>query len=126
MNLTDRMKNNLFSVIIDESTDHSNTKNLVIMTRMMINETYEVRYEFAGRVQVSDRTAQDLYDNIIMFFNKNNINYKKNLVGFASDDANVMFGNHHSVKSLLDRDVPNIFVVKCLCHSLALCASYAC
>jgi len=50
-------------------------------------------------VQVSHGTAQGLYDTIIMFFNKNNINYKKNLVGFASDGANVMFGNHHSVKS---------------------------
>jgi len=126
MNLTDRMKNNLFSIMIDESTDHSNTKHLVIVTRMMNNETYEVRDEFAGLVQVSDGTAQGLYDTIIMFFNKNNINYKKNLVGFASDGANVMFGNHHSVKSLLEHDVPNIFVMKCLCHSLALCASYAC
>lgn len=34
-----------------------------------------------------------------------------------------MFG-HHSVKTLLE-DVPGIFAMKCICHSLALSASYA-
>lgn len=70
MNLIDRMKNNLFSIMIDESTDKSNTKHLVIVTRMMNIETYEVSDEFAGLVQVSHGTAQGLYDTIIMFFNK--------------------------------------------------------
>lgn len=37
-----------------------------------------------------------------------------------------MFGDRHSVKTLLEDAVPNIFVAKCICHSLALCASYAC
>jgi len=34
-----------------------------------------------------------------------------------------MFGEHHSVKTLLENEVP--FVSKCPCYSLALCASYA-
>lgn len=36
-----------------------------------------------------------------------------------------MFGSHHSVKTLLQNDFPHLFVMKCICHSLALCASYA-
>lgn len=51
--------------------------------------------------------------------------YRDNLVGFAFDGANTMFGSKHSVKTLLEEDVPGIFVMKCICHSLALCASYA-
>lgn len=50
---------------------------------------------------------------------QHNIPYKKNLVGFASDGANVMFGANNSVKKLLENDVPDPFVMKCLCHSLA-------
>lgn len=36
-----------------------------------------------------------------------------------------MFGVNHSVKKLLENDIPKLFVIKCVCHSLALCASYA-
>jgi len=37
-----------------------------------------------------------------------------------------MFESKHSVKTLFEEDVPGIFVMKCIFHSLALCASYAC
>ena len=37
-----------------------------------------------------------------------------------------MFGEHHSVVSLLKQKIPNIFTMKCLCHSAHLCASHAC
>lgn len=37
-----------------------------------------------------------------------------------------MMGDHNSLKTLLTTDIPDIYVFKCLYHSLALCASYAC
>ncbi|CAH1383553.1 unnamed protein product, partial [Tenebrio molitor] len=37
-----------------------------------------------------------------------------------------MMGAHHSVMSLLKNDVPSLFIMKCICHSFHLCASYAC
>lgn len=37
-----------------------------------------------------------------------------------------MMGDHNSLKTLLTTDIPDIYTFKCLCHSLALCASYAC
>lgn len=52
--------------------------------------------------------------------------YKKNLIGFAADGANTMMGSRSSVQTLLKKDIPNLVVVKCICHSLALCASRAC
>lgn len=36
-----------------------------------------------------------------------------------------MFVIRHSVKTLLENEIPHIFVMKCMCHSLALCASYS-
>lgn len=36
-----------------------------------------------------------------------------------------MFGVRNSVKTLLVNEIPHIFVMKCMCHSLALYASYA-
>lgn len=36
-----------------------------------------------------------------------------------------MMGANNSFQSLLKNDIPNLFVLKCTCHSLTLCASYA-
>lgn len=121
-----RMKTQSFSILIDESTDKSSTKHLAVVSRMVHNPSFNVRDEFVKLIEVSDASAKGVYDAIIHFFNSHDIPYKQNLAGFASDGANVMFGSKHSVKSLLEHDVPHLFVIKCLCHSLALCASYAC
>lgn len=68
-----------------------------------------------------------VFNAVVSFFNTNNIPFKENLIiGFAADGANTMFGDRHSVKTLLEDAVPNIFVAKCIVHSLELCASYAC
>lgn len=37
-----------------------------------------------------------------------------------------MMGQHNSVASRLLEDILHLYVVKCICHSFALCASYAC
>ncbi|XP_031348207.1 uncharacterized protein LOC116174429 [Photinus pyralis] len=37
-----------------------------------------------------------------------------------------MMGGNHSVMKLLKNDIPNLFVMKCICHSFHLCASKAC
>lgn len=37
-----------------------------------------------------------------------------------------MFGEHRPVKSLLEKEVPQIVAIKYFCYSLGLCTSYAC
>ncbi len=75
---------------------------------------------------MKDATAQILYSNVVNFFSDNGIPYKNNLIGFAADGANSMLGEHHSLSSLLQADIPHLFEMKCICHSYALCASNAC
>lgn len=48
------------------------------------------------------------------------------MIGFAADGTNTMMGAHNSLQALIKKDIPNVFIIKCICHSLALCASYAC
>jgi len=74
----------------------------------MDKNRFLVRNEFACLEPISHATANNIFDVIIKFFNKNNIPYKDNLIGFASDGANAMFGCKHSVKTLLE-EVPEIF-----------------
>ncbi len=70
-------------------------------------------------------THTELYEEIVQFFQQNEIPYQKNMVGFASDGASVLMGSRSSVKTLLKNDIPKLFVMKCICHSLALAASHA-
>lgn len=124
-NLIFRMKNQYFSILIDESTDKSSIKHLALVVRIIDLPKFVVKDEFCYLKEMAQATANDIYSEIINFFNNNSIPYKDNLIGFASDGASTMFGVRHSVKTLLENEIPHIFVMKCMCHSLALCASYA-
>lgn len=120
------MKIQKFSILIDESTDHSAIKHLAIIVRIMDYSNFKIRDDFLCLLQIASATAVNIFEKIKKIYIEHNIPYRDNLVGFASDGANTMFGSKHSVKTLLEEDVPGIFVMKCICHSLALCASYAC
>jgi hypothetical protein len=111
--------------MVDESTDTSSVKNLAITARSVKNN-YTVQDEFLALLPIVDASANGIYSVIIEFLQKHKIPYKRNLVGFASDGANNMMGSNHSLQVLLKKDVPNLYVMKCLPHSLALCASYSC
>lgn len=120
------MKTQQFSIMIDESTNHSSVKHLAIIIRMFDLSKFIVRDEFAALLKVADGTSNGIHSVLIEFFNKNNIPCKANMVGFASDGASAMFGKNKSVKTLLENECTELFVIKCTCHSLALVASYAC
>lgn len=122
-NLVTKIKNQQFSMIINESTDKSATKHLAVVVRLLDGYVYEVRDEFLCLIDISDGSAQGVYNTIIHFFAEHSVPYKKNLVGFAADGASAMFGSKHSVKVLFEKDIPYLYSMTCICHSLALVAS---
>lgn len=123
--LVDLIKKNDFSILVDESTDRSSEKHLAIVFRTCTG-VLEVRGDFLGLLPIESGTTASLYKLLTKFLDDNNIPFKTNLIGFAADGTNTMMGSKHSLQSLLKADVPKIFIMKCICHSLALCASYAC
>lgn len=80
---------------------------------------------FLRLIEVSESDATTLTDKLLSYFEKASIPLQ-NIIGYASDTTNVMFGAHHSVVSLLKENIPHLFVMKCLCHSAHLCASHSC
>ena len=114
-----------FSIIIDESTDISAKKQLALVVRYFCDEANSIRSQFLRLIEVTNSDATTLTATLISFFERNNIPLV-NIIGYASDTTNVMFGEHHSVVRLLKDRIPNLFVMKCLCHSAHLCASHAC
>lgn len=70
-------------------------------------------------------TALHIYTEVINSFKSSSVPLT-NIIGFASDGCNTMMGNWNSVSSNFKKDFPGVFIQKCICHSLALCASEAC
>lgn len=122
--LIESLKLNSFSLLIDESTDLSATKHLALVVRTCID--FKVTDSFICLLLLSDGSAKNIYSFIVEFFTSNDVPFIKNCIGFAADSFNVMQGNKNSVQALFRKDIPNIFIMKCICHSLALCAEYAC
>ncbi|XP_015120356.1 uncharacterized protein LOC107043381 [Diachasma alloeum] len=118
------MRSEKFSLLIDESTDISSTKNLAVVTRILVDGV--IRDLFVGLFEIAEANTNNIYSILVGFFDENAIPYKQNMVGFAADGASVMMGRNHSVSVLLKKDIPSLFVMRCTCHSLALCACAAC
>lgn len=122
----ERLKMQKFALLVDKSTDtHSCIKSLAIVTRT-VNEKLDIRDEFYDLIPIESATASNIYNVIVENFTKNGISCKENSIAYAADGANSMMGDHNSLKTLLTTDIPDIYTFKCLCHSLALCTSYAC
>ena len=69
--------------------------------------------------------AQTLYECIKIAFESNGVIYKDFLIGFASDNTNVMLVKNLSVAALLKKYVENITIFGCICHYAHLIASLA-
>lgn len=129
--LSEKLKKTKFSILTDESTDISSTKTSWLLVRYFDEDQGQIVSKFWDLIQVlepgkaTSATAEHLYNNIITSFNEREIPME-NVIGFASDGCSVMMGVNNSVSSRLKPDFPHITIIKCICHSLHLCASEAC
>ncbi|XP_053968897.1 uncharacterized protein LOC128870314 [Anastrepha ludens] len=120
--LISKLKSCKFSITIDETTDVSTKKCLVLVVRYVAS--FIVRDRFLALIELPKCDASSVFEVLKNFFHNNNIPLK-NIIGLATDGANVMAGHLSGVKALLEAET-NIFYLKCTCHSLHLCVSYAC
>ena len=101
------------------------------MTQLAILGTYfdEISFKLdtflIDLVTLPDGTATTIYESVIKCLSEKSIPME-NVIGFSSDTCNVMFGKNHSVAQMLVKDYPWIMAVKCSCHMIHLCSSYAC
>lgn len=123
--LVETLKTTMFSIIPDETTDVSCEKQLALCVVYFDYEKLEVVTSFFDMVVVEKSDAESLYAAIKKCFEDKNIPLK-NIVGFASDTCNVMFGEKHSVASRMKAEFPHISFIKCSCHMIHLCMSHAC
>ena len=97
--LTELCHSDHYSVMIDESTDISVIKELVIYARYL-SASGEVKNVFLSIVELPNSTADVIEESLVSFLDKSSISLS-HLVGFASDGANVMTGCHNGVAARL-------------------------
>ncbi|KAF0720235.1 Dimer Tnp hAT domain-containing protein [Aphis craccivora] len=134
-NLTKKLQCTKFSILMDESTNISSVKTACIMVRLYDEESCGIVSYFWELCQIFSEhdaqgaeegaTAENLFNKVIQTFHQRNMNVE-NIVGFGSDGCSTIMGKHNSVASRFQILCLNIFIMKCICHSLHLCASEAC
>lgn len=134
-NLTSILKSSKFSILTDESTDIASVKTACVLVRLYSETNGRIVTRFWNLEQIFNAndprgteegaSANRLFEMLQETFRSRDIPYD-NVIGFASDGCNVMMGCRNSVASRMKECYPGIRIVKCLCHSLHLCASEAC
>lgn len=126
ISLVEDIGDKCYSLIIDESTDVSVQKYLALCVRYFSEKQAAIVTDFLGIVNVIDTDSNCLYHHIISFLKTINLPIG-NLIAIGTDGASNMVGVNHSVFPLLRDKVPlpNLILIRCLCHSLHLCASKA-
>lgn len=113
-----------FSVLIDESTDVATDKHLCIVIRHYSELRSTIVTEFGGLVPITGATGHELFVTLSNSLENMGLEWS-NCVGFGSDGASSMIGEHNSVWSRVREKSPNCQLNRCVCHSLALCIEKA-
>jgi len=123
-NILKTLQSTKFSLIVDETTDISTKKCLALAARYANKCSKVILDRFLGLIELTKTDADSIYNEIKNFFEINNIPLS-NVIGLATDGANVMAGEMNGLQAKF-KMFQNIFFIKCSCHSLHLCAAYSC
>jgi hypothetical protein len=108
-----------FSVMIDESTDISTTKNLSLMVRFLHENDVVVRN--LDLVELKGSTSEVIYNCLLATLEKHHLDIRK-MVGFGSDGCSVMTGSISGVQTRIRELVSYCITCHCSAHRLALAA----
>ena len=122
--LADICKNQKFSLIIDECTDISVTQILAVVVRYFDHNKQDVVDALLDSIVVEDGKALSLYKSVKAMLEDKHIPLT-NVIGFGSDNCSTMMGSKNGFQKYLRDDLPSVFIIGCVCHSIALCASHA-
>ena len=116
-----RIEGKKFCILGNESTDISCEKHIRFCVRFFDDTTDQIETCFLGLIAVIDATGESLFNAISTLAGDFGM-VLSDCIGFASDNASNMVGEHNSVWSQIRNVSPKFVKLKCICHSLASCA----
>ncbi|KAL4126029.1 hypothetical protein QTP88_010261 [Uroleucon formosanum] len=117
--LRDIKKSNLFSVIIDTTTDISNKEQFTFLMRY-VNEQGNIEERLIALVTAPDSTGRGLFEVFCNITEKYGIDWKKRLCAQVFDGAASMQGKYSGLKTFIQNENPNALYVWCSAHLLNL------
>uniref|UniRef100_A0A915I3F4 HAT C-terminal dimerisation domain-containing protein n=1 Tax=Romanomermis culicivorax TaxID=13658 RepID=A0A915I3F4_ROMCU len=110
-----------FSIHIDESTDISKTKLLLVYTQHVHVASGAVKHMFRKAIELENLDAKAISKKILSYFEENEIDGRK-LVMFTSDGAAVMLGSKNGTAMRIKRalNIPHVISFHCVAHLEAL------
>jgi hypothetical protein len=112
-----------FSLLIDETTDVSIKKQLIVYCKYLCNG--EAKTSFLGILELQDGKAATITKAILDFCRLVNLDVSTNLFALGSDGASVMLGRRGGVSKLLTDHAPYLISNHCIAHRLALACGQA-
>lgn len=113
-----------FSLLIDESNDISTIKVLGLVIRYYSDVKQRVIVTFLDFIELKECDAKGICDALKAALRKHGLNLER-LLALGTDNASVMVGINNGVHAQLKSEVPNLILVKCVCHSIQLAVSHA-
>lgn len=115
-----------YSLLLDESTDISVSKYLGVVIRYFSDREGKVISTFLGLVYLDKADATTIAKAVSDLLKSCEIKMS-NLVGIGTDNASVMTGVNNGLHQILkaEYDLPQLVLVRCVCHSLQLAVSHA-
>lgn len=111
-------KENVFSLLIDESTDISVSQILAVMVRYFDQRKCKLTDALLDIVEVDDASGEGLFKAVKELLASKDIPLQ-NIIGFASDNCSAMLGINNGFQAFLKKEVPSVFILGCTCHSFA-------
>nr|XP_033818665.1 E3 SUMO-protein ligase KIAA1586-like [Geotrypetes seraphini] len=103
------------TLIIDESTDISVSKMLIIYIKFRRSGSNIHETVFAGIKHLTACDSTAIVDAIKQFYSENDLDFSR-MVMFTSDGASVMLGKHNGVAAKLRQSVPHLLEQHCVAH----------
>ena len=114
-----------FSVMLDESTDRSLEKHLVVYATFLDSKGLGPPIsQFLKLINVVAGRGKTTYDAIKGLMEARGLSNER-LIGVSTDGASSMVGNENGFVTFLKKDVPNLVGVHCIAHREALAAADA-
>jgi len=113
-----------YSLMVDETTDISIVKEMVLYTRFFDCNNGSVVTFFLKIMELRDGRAESIEDATLSYLRTNSIPLSR-LVGFGSDGAAAMTGSKFGVSTRLKQKQTILVSIHCVAHRLALAAGQA-
>ncbi|KAJ8046684.1 Zinc finger BED domain-containing protein 5 [Holothuria leucospilota] len=122
--LAEILKNQKFSIMVDDCTDQSVPQILAVVVRYFDENNSESVDRLLGIIEVEEATPAGVFNSIKNLVDQYEIPMG-NIIGLATDNNSSTLGSKSEFQTLMKQEIPKLFVMGCIWHSIPLCASYA-